>query len=73
MGAKNEKALLPSLPKIQTKVGYVAIYRIDDYGGRVLDKSDESWLYEDKEECLSNCQNDDRFVSIATVTWEEPA
>jgi len=55
----------------QQKVGYVGIYRTDDYGGRTI--PEDELLYEDKTECELDCRNDNGFVAIATVTWEEPA
>ena len=57
---------------VQTKVGYVAIYKGDAYGAREL-TSDDNILYEDRNECLDESKDEKGFVAVATVTWEEPA
>jgi hypothetical protein len=55
------------------KIGYVAIYCTEDYGGRTLLDANNNLIYESKIECELDCQNDDGFVAIATLTWKESA
>lgn len=58
---------------VQAKTGYVAIYRTDDYGGRTLLDENNNLIFEDRKECSNNCEADDNFVAVATVTWKEKA
>jgi hypothetical protein len=53
---------------IQTKIAYVAVYRTSDYGGRTIA---DSILYEDGAECEVDSKNDDNFVTVGVLTWEE--
>jgi len=52
----------------QARVGYVPIYRTSDYGGRTIENC---ILYEEKVECELDCRNDDNFLTIGILTWEE--
>lgn len=54
---------------MQTKVGYIAIYRTSDYGGRVVEE--DTTIYETKTECIDACSGNDNFLTVATVTWKE--
>ena len=56
---------------VQTKVGYVAIYKGDSYGAREM-TSDDNILYEDRNECLNESKDEKDFVAVAAVEWEEP-
>ena len=51
------------------KTGYIAIYRTDDYGGRVIECSD--MIFETKDECKEACGENDNFLTVATLTWKE--
>jgi hypothetical protein len=55
----------------QEKVGYVAIYRTGDFGGRALLDGNDNLIYEDERECRDDCECDDNFVAIAKVVWVE--
>jgi len=73
MSKKGEKAVAALESTMRTRVAYTAIYRTVDYGGRVIDSEESPSLYENEAECFLDSKDDDQFVAVATVTWEEPA
>ena len=56
----------------QTKVGYIGIFKGDNYGQRDVENGDGyAVLYEGLDTCLTDNKNKDNFVTVATVSWEE--
>jgi hypothetical protein len=66
---KEQRAVSGPEQRTQTKVGYIAIYSSGDCFGRTL--ADYPILFEDREECETDTEDETGFVAVAAVTWTE--
>ena len=56
----------------QTKVGYIGIFKGENYGQRDVDNGDGyAILYEGMDTCLAENKGKEGFLAIGILTWEE--